>query len=453
MPLLPTDTPRLPKWPFIIGDAALLGLAVLIGFYAHNPFAGKPLILIVVCVALGAVLACIPFITDYAHQQDEALDERQRGLEALARTITSSAEQISIAAQSLPGIAEISAKNLKLAEQLPARLQEKIGEVKQCLAEVSIARSEPSATGHTTPQASESDRLEPIAGQIRKAAAELVKTEAIALKNLATARDELDLKAAQIFKQLDAKISALATLAEKISAGTTSLTVETPAPVRISPVKIHETPPVEPARSEPAERVESAAISPATAEKTGMVEVIALETPAEDPKSPRKRAPKKTKAESPEPALDFVASAESTAPRPARSAGQQNESVETAPSSSPSSPVLTAPAATGGDEFSQPSPDETAPASALSADGATRLLVTAYIGIGNKLFLRGEGSGLSWKEGVPLQFVSIGKWRWETADATAPIRAKLYKNDDVECTALGEITLDPGRQAEVTAAF
>ncbi len=91
--------------------------------------------------------------------------------------------------------------------------------------------------------------------------------------------------------------------------------------------------------------------------------------------------------------------------------------------------------------------------SALSADGATRLLVTAYIGIGNKLFLRGEGPGLNWDEGVPLQFVSIGKWRWETADATAPIQAKLYKNDEIECAALGMLTVEPGQQAEVTATF
>jgi hypothetical protein len=88
-----------------------------------------------------------------------------------------------------------------------------------------------------------------------------------------------------------------------------------------------------------------------------------------------------------------------------------------------------------------------------TSDGATRLIVTAYIGIGNRLFIRGEGPGLSWEKGVPLQFVSIGKWRWETNDAATPVKFKLYKNDDLECTALGAQTLDPGQQQEVTAAF
>ena len=104
------------------------------------------------------------------------------------------------------------------------------------------------------------------------------------------------------------------------------------------------------------------------------------------------------------------------------------------------------------DEFSQVAPDEAA-AKVISSDGSTRLLVTAYIGIGNRLFVRGEGPGLSWDKGVPLQFVSIGKWRWESADATAPVKYKLYKNDETECTSLGTQSIDPAHQQEVTATF
>ena len=98
-------------------------------------------------------------------------------------------------------------------------------------------------------------------------------------------------------------------------------------------------------------------------------------------------------------------------------------------------------------------PEETPAESALTSDGATRLLVTAYIGIGNRLFVRGTGPGLSPDKGVPLQFVSIGKWRWETNDAQGPVQVRLYKNDDVVCAALGELTLASGRQTEVTATF
>jgi hypothetical protein len=396
---LPTDTPNLPKWPFLVGDAVLIGLAFLIGSHARNPFAGTPLILIVASVALGAVLAAVPFVADYARKQDEALDERQRSLEALARTITASAEQISIAAGGLHGIAETAAKSLQLAEQLPARTPEKTGEPKSRL-------SEKETRELNALRSTESKHLETTADHIRQAAVELARLETVAQKNLAAVRAELDVKSGQILNQLDAKIAALADLVEKLSTLAPSLPAETTALFHTSP------------REE---------IGVSTGESFS-VSSADTGTPAaaEEPKMPRKRPLKKPKVETLEPAL-----------------GLEVETI------SPEPPAATA----GTDEFSQPSPDEATLATSVSVDGATRLLVTAYIGIGNKLFLRGEGPGLSWDKGVPLQFVSIGKWRWETADATAPIHAKLYKNDEIECSAPGTLTVEPGQQAEVTAMF
>lgn len=89
----------------------------------------------------------------------------------------------------------------------------------------------------------------------------------------------------------------------------------------------------------------------------------------------------------------------------------------------------------------------------MSNDGFTRLIATAYIGIGNKLFIRGDGPGLRRDKGVPLQFISIGKWRWESAELLFPAKVRLYKNDQVECTTLGEFALDPGHHHEVNANF
>jgi hypothetical protein len=54
---------------------------------------------------------------------------------------------------------------------------------------------------------------------------------------------------------------------------------------------------------------------------------------------------------------------------------------------------------------------------------------------------------------VPLSFVSIGKWRWDTNDASSTVKFRLYKNDEVECTALGERSVEPGAQQELTASF
>lgn len=135
-------------------------------------------------------------------------------------------------------------------------------------------------------------------------------------------------------------------------------------------------------------------------------------------------------------------------PRPARKRAPR-KSVDEAPE--PTEPNLSQEFTLVSDD--PPVTESDAVESVMSSDGATRLIATAYIGIGNRLFIRGDGPGLSWDKGAPLQFVSIGKWRWETSEATGPISFKLYKNDEVECSTLGSLTLEPGHQQEVTAKF
>ncbi|HYD85233.1 MAG TPA: hypothetical protein VEA63_14305, partial [Opitutus sp.] len=209
--------------------------------------------------------------------------------------------------------------------------------------------------------------------------------------------------------------------------GETIAKIEPVAPVSASPFPITPAPDQTPA---PLEEIAPppAPVADTSLPSTPLESFPATATPSAPPngepsaateRSPKKRTPKKTVAPAPELPL---------------------------PESAP-------------EEFSFSSEDD-APLTSrevmervISSDGATRLIATAYIGIGNRLFIRGDGPGLSWEKGVPLQFVSIGKWRWETPDATAPIQFKLYKNDDTECPGLGTLTLDPGHQQEVTAKF
>jgi uncharacterized phage infection (PIP) family protein YhgE len=108
--------------PFIVADATLLVVAALIGWMAPAPISPLSLAAIAVCVATGAVALLYPFVVNHARRQEEALQERTNQIEALARTVSASAEQISIAVSNLPAIAENSARQLKAAEQLPAAL-------------------------------------------------------------------------------------------------------------------------------------------------------------------------------------------------------------------------------------------------------------------------------------------------------------------------------------------
>jgi hypothetical protein len=60
----------------------------------------------------------------------------------------------------------------------------------------------------------------------------------------------------------------------------------------------------------------------------------------------------------------------------------------------------------------------------------TALIVESLIGIGNKPYLRGSGGGLNWDTGVPMEFESIGKWRWVVSeDFEDAIEFQVMRND------------------------
>jgi len=415
---LPDQTPRLPKWPFLTGDAALLAAAWAIADQAAHPLGAEAVTAIVVCVVVAAVVGVIPFLADYARRQDEALDDRQRSLEALARTASAAAEQISIAAGGFHEIAELAQKNLKHAEQLPHKLQEKVAEFQTRLAQARQEEDDELEKEVAALRSSESERLESTVDKVARAAAEWARVETSAQKHLAASK--------AVLAEIDERIARLRAVQES-TAGVTppkmsAAPAESPAAADAgAPPAAAAEPPAAP-QPAPESPVRDAVPGPSPAVEPAP-ENGAKEKPA--PRAPRKRAPKKAPKEAP----------------PAEAAKEPDPTLgldEAAPLSA---------------EFSQTAADEAAPVDSISADGATRLLVTAYIGIGNRLFVRGEGAGLNWERGVPLQFVSIGKWRWEALDVAAPVTCKLYKNDEIECPSLAALRLDPGHQQEVTATF
>ncbi len=500
MSLLPSDLPRLPKWPFLVGDAALLAVAGLSFVHSPQPLSGTVLALITGCVALGAVLAAIPFITDYAHRQDLALDERQRALEALASTTATAAEQIGIAAQGLHSIAELAQKNLRQAEQLPYKLQERIAEFQQQLATAEEDEREELERELATLREAESDRLETTVGKIHRATADWAKLEdtvralsaiqemlgklpatgAATAEQLQHAITEASAQAAAELKKaglaaeqswqktqaqhqrlVDEHLAAaLHQLEEHFSRSTAQLaarlTSATPAPaaplagahpgVPAGPAHTAAEPPATVKVAPPAVPVPSA---PAPAPKPATpAPLVPADTPAvvvaPTPVVPAKVTPPPENPPRPvAPPAPKIAAPAKPAPTP-DDQPQLGLLIDPPPAHPEEKPMA---------EYSQTGADEAPAPPALSADGATRLLVTAYVGIGNRLFLRGVGPGLRPDKGVPLQFISIGKWRWETADATAPVKLRLYKNDQLECSTVGELTLEPGRQAEITASF
>jgi hypothetical protein len=556
--------PKLPTWIFILTDVVLIGAAALIGATSPRPFSAEAMFWMVACIIIGAVVGLVPIIVHFERQKNETLDDRQRALESLSRTIHASAEQIGIATNGLHEITELAQKNLKHAEQLPHKLQDKIAEFQAQLNNVGDTEKEELERELLALRTSESERLDTVSQRIAKSAADWTKLEAATQQHLTAATEALSklslgtasaigkaqaaaeqalaqarteaartlgetsgqatraIEAAKVaaLAEIDAKFTAAANAAvERVTAKIAAVTQAQPIGEKAAPTELSSAAPAPP---------QPAAATTATAAKEESSTAPAIEPVAEAAPAPAKRPRKPRREETVAPAeakqetsdapptetqtgavaekngaprlittvvepppipVERIVEVAPIAPHTAdpfteRITASEVPARETASVASPASPeTADLPAASPATPRKRTKKSEAAPAPSaepeasqepdlglqldssnsalgsgvgdrvLSSDGATRLLVTAYIGIGNRIFIRGSGPGLSWDKGLPLQFVSIGKWRWETNDAVSRVQFKLYKNDDVECAALGAQTLDPGHQQELTATF
>lgn len=61
----------------------------------------------------------------------------------------------------------------------------------------------------------------------------------------------------------------------------------------------------------------------------------------------------------------------------------------------------------------------------------TSIVAYADVGVGNTLYIRGEGAGLSWEKGLPLRNISATEWAFDTDKATGLLTFKFLINDQI----------------------
>ena len=85
-------------------------------------------------------------------------------------------------------------------------------------------------------------------------------------------------------------------------------------------------------------------------------------------------------------------------------------------------------------------------------NATTTVVANVMIGIGNKPYLRGEGPGLNWDEGVSMNFIEIGKWAWSPPRKNASLIVQVYRNDQ-DPDKGGKVEVKPGQRLEITPDF
>jgi hypothetical protein len=74
------------------------------------------------------------------------------------------------------------------------------------------------------------------------------------------------------------------------------------------------------------------------------------------------------------------------------------------------------------------------------------------VGLGNSVHIRGQGNGLSWEKGQPLNCVDGKRWVWSTKGATGKVVFKLLLNDQVWCKG-EDLTVEPGGRIDIIPSF
>src|SRR6476659_5305445 len=81
----------------------------------------------------------------------------------------------------------------------------------------------------------------------------------------------------------------------------------------------------------------------------------------------------------------------------------------------------------------------------------TEIEARVDVGWGNTLFIRGDGAGLTWSKGVPMNCFNGSTWVW-LSPANGRVTFKLLLNDEI--WAEGEdLIVEPGGKVELKPVF
>jgi hypothetical protein len=83
---------------------------------------------------------------------------------------------------------------------------------------------------------------------------------------------------------------------------------------------------------------------------------------------------------------------------------------------------------------------------------ATVISARLDVGFGNRLYLRGEGAGLAWHQGTPLENLAADLWSITLPAGSATLRFKFLLNDEI--WSVGEDYISaPGIEVTLSPAF
>lgn len=116
------SAPKIAKWPFLAADALLLGTAVFIAINARAPLTASPIIMVSLCVLVGAVISVVPFVMDYQAGAKIAEYKNFSSSVQQIENVRNVANQISFATAQWQMVQEQAGKTITAARDISERM-------------------------------------------------------------------------------------------------------------------------------------------------------------------------------------------------------------------------------------------------------------------------------------------------------------------------------------------
>ena len=415
----PTPPQPIKRWPFYLGDFAFLAMAAITLASADTPPGLGSILLATACVLLGIGLVVAPYLIDYEGRLRFAEASAREAIEVQVRRVGQTAEQLANAVSRSQSTEEQANQALGTLEELSEKLGTQAEDLSQLLAKINTREQETLRAEIQEITRERDEKLAALADRITMVA-DAVGENRAATKRATAATAEALTDVHRLLDRIALRVESLSipspeTLTEHGNGAVSTESAATNPPVAEPPPPVSEPEPIDES-DRPGEPASTSDPEPEVAVEPAPTEADAEKEPDDEPRAGTKPRGTRQTAEP---------TRKKAAPR-----RQATESME-----------LALDADHGAKKQSR---RDTGP--------ATSIVATAYIGIGNKLYLRGEGPGLSWDEGIPMQFLAIGKWGWTTTEADGQIVCRIFRND--ETPMLDEDIIVPaGSKTEVTPRF
>ena len=380
----------LTKWPFYLGDALLVGLAVTIATLGDWKLEGIQVVACVLAVALGAALLALPFVTEYLMQVREEKEDRASEIRLFKKQLETVEESLS----EQEGRLGKFESRVSLDDQRYELLASAIDQQKKLeLPDLTVLIK----------------RIEAIEASAAKQAKMpqkgSKKTDTSLLKR--AIREKQDVTSTEVNRIIESKSKPVMTV--------TPVGGESETVASLKSKKVEGTP-----EAEKAEPEKPDADTPGQ-EISSQIEVLpedfAVSLDADlmidDAlfNVEKTTGPKKAK------------------PKTVKKRVKPNKTTQSA------------------------APADKKKASTSAKVEAATVTVNKLMGIGNKPFLRGSGAGLSWEKGVEMEFQELGKWAWSApADSGEMVEIQVYRNDE-DADRKGKYTLQPEQRLEISPEF